>query len=53
MSGATLMTKDAVDPLIHKAYLEELAAAYVPANVNPKTPLSRFSLPTQRASRRC
>ncbi len=28
MSGATLITKDAVDPLIHKAYLEELAAAY-------------------------
>jgi monoterpene epsilon-lactone hydrolase len=28
MSGATLDTKDAVDPLIHKAYLEELADAY-------------------------
>jgi acetyl esterase/lipase len=33
MSGATLRTKDAVDPLIHKAYLEELAAAYVPAGM--------------------
>jgi len=29
MSGETLTTKDAIDPLIHKAYLEELAAAYV------------------------
>ena len=33
MSGATLATKDAVDPLIHKSYLEELASAYVPAGV--------------------
>jgi acetyl esterase/lipase len=32
MSGATLATKDAVDPLIHKAYLEELAAAYAGAH---------------------
>jgi epsilon-lactone hydrolase len=31
MSGATLATKDADDPLIHKAYLEELADAYAPA----------------------
>jgi acetyl esterase/lipase len=30
MSGASLADKDAVDPLIHKAYLEELAAAYAP-----------------------
>jgi acetyl esterase/lipase len=28
MSGATLATKDAIDPLIHKPYLEELALAY-------------------------
>jgi monoterpene epsilon-lactone hydrolase len=28
MSGASLATKDAVDLLIHKPYLEELAAAY-------------------------
>lgn len=28
MSGASLVTKDSVDPLIHKAYLEELADAY-------------------------
>lgn len=31
MSGASLTTKDAVDPLIHKPYLEELAAAYAGA----------------------
>ncbi len=31
LSGATLATKDAVDPLIHKGYLDELATAYVPA----------------------
>ena len=34
MSGGTLTTKDAVDPLIHKGYLEELAAAYVPAGMD-------------------
>jgi len=28
MSGSTLTGKDSVDPLIHKTYLEELAAAY-------------------------
>jgi epsilon-lactone hydrolase len=28
MSGASIETKDAVDPLIHKGYLEELARAY-------------------------
>jgi epsilon-lactone hydrolase len=33
MSGATLTTKDAEDPLIHKAYLMELAAAYLPAGM--------------------
>lgn len=38
MSGETLVTKDAVDPLIHKAYLEELASAYVPAGVERKDP---------------
>jgi epsilon-lactone hydrolase len=31
MTGSTLASKDAVDPLIHKPYLEELAAAYLPA----------------------
>lgn len=38
MSGDTLATKDAVDPLIHKDYLEELANAYVPAGVDRKDP---------------
>lgn len=31
MSGDTMASKDAVDPLIHKGYLEELAAAYASA----------------------
>ena len=34
MSGATLDTKDAVDPIIHKGYLGELADAYVPATID-------------------
>jgi epsilon-lactone hydrolase len=38
MSGATLMSKSAVDPLIHKEYLEELAAAYAPAGMDRKDP---------------
>jgi acetyl esterase/lipase len=38
MSGATLSSKDAVDPLIHKSYLEELANAYVPAGMDRKDP---------------
>ncbi len=38
MSGSTMATKDAVDPLIHKPYLEELAAAYVPDNIDRKDP---------------
>ena len=39
MSGATLDTKDAVDPIIHKGYLGELADAYVPTSVDRKNPL--------------
>ena len=39
MSGATLATKDAVDPLIHKAYLDELADAYAPAPLDRTDPL--------------
>ena len=39
MSGDTLATKDAVDPLIHKAYLEELADAYAPAPLDRRDPL--------------
>lgn len=38
MSGATLATKDSVDPLIHKSYLEELAPACVPADVDRDDP---------------
>jgi acetyl esterase/lipase len=38
MSGSTLATKDAVDPLIHKSYLEELAGAYLPAGMDRKDP---------------
>jgi monoterpene epsilon-lactone hydrolase len=39
MSGATLQTKDTVDPLIHKAYLTELADAYAPAPIDRRDPL--------------
>jgi acetyl esterase/lipase len=38
MSGSTLATKEAVDPLIHKAYLCELAQAYLPAGMDRKDP---------------
>jgi monoterpene epsilon-lactone hydrolase len=38
MSGETFATKDAVDPLIHKGYLEELADAYVPAGIDRRDP---------------
>lgn len=38
LSGSTLASKDAVDPLIHKAYLAELADAYVPRDVDRKDP---------------
>src|SRR4030095_5016450 len=34
MSGSTLVSKAAVDPLIHKEYLNELADAYVPAGMD-------------------
>jgi epsilon-lactone hydrolase len=39
MSGPTLATKDAVDPLIHEAYLVELADAYAPKSIDRKDPL--------------
>jgi acetyl esterase/lipase len=32
-SGETLGSKDAVDPIIHKEYLDELAAAFVPEEI--------------------
>ena len=39
MSGATLASKDGEDPLIHKAYLAELADSYAPPPVDRKNPL--------------
>ena len=44
MSGATLVSKSAVDPLIHKEYLEELADAYAPAGHGPERPAPVASL---------
>jgi len=38
MSGGTLVAKDADDSLIHKSYLEELAAAYAPAGMDRRDP---------------
>src|SRR5262245_51217393 len=38
MAGSTLVSKDAVDPLIHKPYLEELAGAYVAAGMERADP---------------
>jgi acetyl esterase/lipase len=38
MSGSTLLIKEAVDPLIHKGYLCELADAYLGHAVDPKDP---------------
>ncbi|PYK18481.1 MAG: alpha/beta hydrolase [Verrucomicrobia bacterium] len=38
MSGSTLSSRDAVDPLIHKQYLIELADAYLPAGMDRKDP---------------
>ena len=38
MSGSTLASKAAVDPLIHKEYLNELADAYLPTGIDRKDP---------------
>src|SRR5437868_2580183 len=38
MSGPTLSSKEAVDPLINKQYLIELADAYLPARMDRKDP---------------
>jgi acetyl esterase/lipase len=38
MSGPTMTTKDAADPLMHKGYLHELADAYVPARMDSRDP---------------
>jgi epsilon-lactone hydrolase len=36
LSGATLTSKSTVDPLIHKEYLAELAAAYLSGGTDPR-----------------
>jgi epsilon-lactone hydrolase len=36
--GATLVARDAVDPIIHKGYLRELASAYLPAGIDRRDP---------------
>ena len=38
MSGSTLSSKEAMDPLIHQQYLIELADAYLPAGMDRKDP---------------
>jgi acetyl esterase/lipase len=38
MSGSTLTTKNAIDPIIHMDYLEELADAYLAGGMNRKDP---------------
>jgi acetyl esterase/lipase len=38
LSGSTLASKAAVDPLIHKEYLNELAEAYLPHGMDRKDP---------------
>jgi monoterpene epsilon-lactone hydrolase len=38
LSGATLVTKAAIDPIIHKEYLNELVEAYLPAQVERNDP---------------
>jgi monoterpene epsilon-lactone hydrolase len=38
VSGSTLSSKEAVDPLIHKEYLNELADAYLPAGIDRRDP---------------
>jgi monoterpene epsilon-lactone hydrolase len=38
MSGSTLSSKESIDPLIHKEYLNELADAYLPAGIDRKDP---------------
>jgi acetyl esterase/lipase len=38
MSGSTFVTKNAVDPIIHKEYLNELADVYLPGGMDRKDP---------------
>lgn len=37
-SGATMVSKDSADPLLHKGYLDELAAAFVPPGLDAADP---------------
>jgi epsilon-lactone hydrolase len=39
LSGASLEARDAVDPLLHRPYLTELAAAYLGERADPRDPL--------------
>jgi acetyl esterase/lipase len=39
MSGSTLATKDAVDPLIHKAYLDEACGCLRAPSIDRRDPL--------------
>lgn len=39
MTGASMDTKDAVDPLIHRDYLQQLADAYLSGGASPDDPL--------------
>lgn len=38
MSGSTFASNDAVDPIVHKEYLNELAEAYLPPGMDKKDP---------------
>ncbi|MFS8038319.1 alpha/beta hydrolase [Xanthobacter sp. AM11] len=39
MTGASMDSKDAVDPLIHRPYLQQLAEAYLAGGTSPRSPL--------------
>ncbi len=53
MSSATLATKDAVNPIIHKGYLGELADAYISSGMDRKDPrVSRSMLICKACHRR-
>ena len=38
LSGATLLEKEAVDPILHEGYLRELVSAYLPPDMDRKDP---------------
>src|SRR6516165_7544732 len=38
LSGSTLASKEAVDPIIHEGYLRELVEAYLPEGMDPRDP---------------